>query len=141
MKQKNKSNFQRIQQYQISAEQYYDNSKEILNRNELAKAGELLWGAVAETAKALHLRDTDVPLNTHSQIKEFLFQLHIIYRRKELKTWKNSAELLHVNFYESFLEGQTFREHYQNAERLFAFLRSKLVPKKKKNSRLDSDKN
>lgn len=96
----------------------------------MGKAGELLWGAIAETAKALHLINSDVPLSTHQKIRDFLGTLSTSYRKKELMNWKRSADNLHINFYETYLDEPTFLEEYANGEYLLAFL-SSIVGKKK----------
>lgn len=130
MKQNSNSIHDKIQTYELTAMHYYENSKETLSKKEFSKSGELLWGSIAEIAKALHLKETENPINSHSQIKEYLSQLSTIYRKDELKKWKNSAELLHVNFYETHLDEPAFMEHYNNALKLYAFLLSKLKSKK-----------
>ena len=78
MKQKHKINFEKIQEYQINARHYYENSRETLQKKEFGKAGELLWGAIAEIVKAISLKDTDYPINSHNQIRSFMSQLSSI---------------------------------------------------------------
>jgi hypothetical protein len=45
------ANIEKIHQYLQNSTLYYANSQDLLTRKELAKAGELLWGAIAEAAK------------------------------------------------------------------------------------------
>lgn len=123
-----------MQTYLINAKHYYDNSQETLQKKEFGKAGELLWGAIAETAKALHLINSDVPLSNHNNIRDFLGTLSTSYSKKELDEWKNSADNLHVNFYETYLDEHRFLKEYTNGEQLLAFLHSVVSKKKHKHS-------
>jgi len=120
-------NFERIQKYLLNAKHYHENSTETLKKKELGKSGELLWGAIAESSKALHLKKYATPINTHNLIKEFLGKLSTIYRRKDLQVWKRSANSLHVNFYETHLDEPTFLEFYNDGLKLYAFLVSNIM--------------
>lgn len=126
---------EKISKYVSNAAHYYDNSKETLEKKELGKAGELMWGAIAETAKALSLKDGQ-PIRTHEQIRTFLSKLSTIYNKKVLDKWKKSADYLHVNFYETFLDEPTFLEHYEDGEQLYVFLDNQLIKSKKKKKKL-----
>ena len=93
-----------------------------MEKKEYGKAGELLWGAIAETAKALHLNNYEEPINDHQAIRKFLKKLSTIYKNKKLEQWRRSAESLHVNFYETHLDELAFMEYYGDGEQLYAFL-------------------
>ncbi len=120
-----------MQDYQINAQHYYENSQETLEKKEFGKSGELLWGSIAEMCKAVYLHSTGEPMNSHMQIRDFLKGLFNTYRKKELKDWANSANLLHVNFYETFLDEHCFMEHYSKGVKLYVFLMNKLHSQKK----------
>jgi len=134
-----KKNFEKIELYLDNARHYYENSQKTLQKQEYGKTGELLWGAIAESVKAMHLQNNDVPINSHVEIRFFLKNLRNIYKQKDLQIWQRSANHLHTNFYETDLDEDTFLEYYQNGEQLYAFLNNKIMkakrqkPKDKKN--------
>jgi len=105
-----------------------------MKKREYGKAGELLWGTIAETAKAFHLQYYRMPIDSHNDIRKFLDSLYSIYKKKELREWKRSADNLHVNFYESYLDEPTFMEEYTNGVKLLAFL-SGLLRKTRKETK------
>ena len=121
----------------VNARHYYENSQDTLRKREFAKAGELLWGAIAETAKALYLKDYGEPIDSHYGIRDFLNSLSSSYRRTDLKKWKRSADDLHVNFYETHLDEPTFLEMYTDGVKLLEFLTS-LLRKSRKRQNLQS---
>ena len=123
---------ERIEMYLVNAEHYYKNSQEALKKKEFGKAGELLWGALAESIKALYMSDTGKPINSHNKIRGFLLQLSTLYNKKVLDKWNKSVNNLHVNFYETYLDDNTFLEYYEDGEQLLAFIQSQMIKKKKK---------
>ncbi len=135
-----RSTQEKIEAYIVNASHYYENSKETLEKKELGKAGELLWGAIAETVKALFLHDYGKPINSHGAIRDFLKKLSTVYNKEVLEKWRRSADNLHVNFYETFLDEDTFLEYYENGEQLYAFLDSKLMKSRKKKQKKSNKK-
>ena len=123
---------EKIEMYIANASHYYKNSQETLRKKELGKSGELLWGAISETVKALFLHDYGKPINSHEGIRKFLRNLSTEHNKEVLEKWRRSADNLHVNFYETFLDEPTFLEYYEDGEQLFAFLDSKFVRSRKK---------
>jgi len=123
---------ERIEMYLVNADHYYKNSQETLSKKEYGKAGELLWGAIAESIKALYLGETGKPIDSHNQIRDFLNRLSTMYNKDVLDKWKRSVNNLHVNFYETYLDESTFLEYYEDGEQLVAFIQSQLIKKKKK---------
>ena len=130
--QQTRSPQEKIEMYIVNASHYYENSQETLKKKEFGKAGELLWGAIAETVKALFLHDAGKPINSHEAIRDFLKKISTVYNKEILEKWRRSADNLHVNFYETFLDENTFLEYYENGEQLYAFLDSKLMKSRKK---------
>ncbi|MFY9868689.1 MAG: PaREP1 family protein [Candidatus Nitrosopolaris sp.] len=114
---------------------YYDNSQDLITQKELAKAGELLWGAIAEAAKALHLMVKDKPINSHGLVGKYLN--HLSLQHSGQTKMAEAANQLHVNFYETDLLQQDeskFLEQYECAKLLFGLLKGKIeIEIKKKN--------
>lgn len=126
----NIANIEKIQQYLQNSTRYYDNSQDLITHKELAKAGELLWGAIAEAAKALHLMVKGKPIDIHTDIVKYLKQLSF-ERSGEIKM-AEAANQLHINFYETSLlqqEESTFFEQYEYAKLLFGLLMDKIKEK------------
>jgi hypothetical protein len=122
------ADIEKIQKYLQNSTHYYENSQDLLKRKELGKAGELLWGAIAEAAKALHLMVKGSPLNHHVLIGEYLEYLSLEHSRN--RKMSDAANKLHVNFYETALSESRFYEEYENAKLLFGLLMGKIKEKK-----------
>jgi Archaeal PaREP1/PaREP8 family len=123
----NIANIEKIQQYLQNSEHYYKNSQDFKKQNELAKAGEFLWGAIAEAAKALHLMVKGKPINKHGPISNYLRQLSSEYNRNTKIA--DAANDLHINFYETALSESRFSEQYDNAKLLHGLLMGKVREK------------
>ena len=84
--------------------QYFENCREALDKDEVAKAGELLWGSVSQVFHALAtLRGVDV--KRHRRLKNFA--IHVSNETEDPdKTIGGflSAELLHNGFYDVDVE-------------------------------------
>ena len=84
--------------------QYFENCREALDKNEVSKAGELLWGSVTQVFHALAtVRGVDV--QRHRRLKNFA--IHISNETEDpQKTIGGflSAEILHKGFYDVDVE-------------------------------------
>ena len=84
--------------------QYYENCREALDKDEVSKAGELLWGSVSQVFHALAtVRGVDV--QRHRRLKNFA--IHVSNETEDpQKTLGgfNSAEILHKGFYDVDVE-------------------------------------
>jgi Archaeal PaREP1/PaREP8 family len=117
------------EKYVQNSSRYYENSQALLEKKELSKAGELLWGAIAEAAKALHMIVKGAPLSSHRDLGKYLENLSLQYPKKGLKKEHvAAAHQLHINFYENQLleDEDKFFEQYEYAKILFTFLMSLL---------------
>ncbi len=123
-------NIEKIQQYLQNSTRYYDNSQDLITQKELAKAGELLWGAIAEAAKALHLMVKGKPVNSHKLVGIYLNQLSLEHSGQDKMA--EAANQLHVNFYETDLLDQDeskFFERYEYGKLLYGLLVGKIKEK------------
>ena len=84
--------------------QYFENCREALDKDEVSKAGELLWGSVSQVFHALAtIRGVDV--QRHRRLKNFA--IHVSSETEDpAKTIGGflSAELLHNGFYDVDVE-------------------------------------
>ena len=88
-----------IRRHIIHSRQYFDNGLAALQNAEAGKAGELLWGSVAEI---LHAFATymNTPIRTHRDLKNFVIQLGRELEDPTIQTDFAIVESLHHNFYE-----------------------------------------
>ena len=85
--------------YVLAALHYLDNALELLNKKEPAKAGELLWGSVAQALQAV-AASRNKRLSNHRSLRWFASQLARELGDKTLLDGFRRAEYLHSNFHE-----------------------------------------
>ena len=81
---------------------YLREAEELLAKRDYAQASEKLWGAVAETIKALAAKRA-LQLGTHRSLGEFVVKLHKEHPDLGLMSAFRDANALHTNFYEDWL--------------------------------------
>ena len=94
----------KAQRHLAHSSQYFDNCREALNKDEVSKAGELLWGSVTQVFHALAtIRGVDV--QRHRRLKNFAIQVSNETEDPD-KTMGGflSAEILHKGFYDVDVE-------------------------------------
>ena len=94
----------KVRRHLEHSDQYFENCREALDKNEVSKAGELLWGSVTQVFHALAtVRGVDV--QRHRRLKNFA--IHISNETEDpQKTIGGflSAEILHKGFYDVDVE-------------------------------------
>ena len=88
----------RIRRYIAHSRQYLENALVALQHDEAGKAGELLWGSVAEAIQAVATYQ-NVVIATHRDLKNFVIQLGRDKNDSAIQTDFAVAESLHQNFY------------------------------------------
>jgi hypothetical protein len=88
-----------LQSYILHSRQYLENALLALQNGEAGKAGELLWGSVAEALQAVAAY-TNRPVKTHRGLKFFAIQLARELNDETIKEGFVMAESLHHNFYD-----------------------------------------
>ena len=101
----NSDNETDIQRYIEHTRQYLENGLIALQKGEAGKAGELLWGSVAEAAHAL-AATKNVPLPSHRQLHNFVLNVAEELHDKALAEDFIIAESLHHNYYEVKLDSK-----------------------------------
>ena len=94
---------QRLEQYTAQARHYLENAFATLQQGDVEKAGELLWGSMAEALKGVAARK-GIGLRTHREIRRFARTLSAERQEPGIMDAYIRAEHLHSNFYEVFLE-------------------------------------
>ncbi len=87
-----------VQNHVVHAKQYIENALLALQNGEAGKAGELLWGGVAQALEAVAVYNNR-PIRTHRDLKNFAIQLSRELQDEDLITDFMIAESLHQNFY------------------------------------------
>lgn len=97
----------------------YQNAEELIVRGELRKASEMLWGAVAQSVKALAVA-SNVRISNHNQF--FLFLQELCKELGDSYFYAAFVELnnLHRNFYDEFIPKDAFQLLHKKA---FDFIR------------------
>jgi len=78
--------------------QYLENALAMLNKGEAAKAGELLWGSVAQALEAVAV-SRDLSLANHRSLRWFASNLARELNDRTLANGYWQAEALHSNFH------------------------------------------
>jgi len=93
---------EKLEQYKSQAEHYLQNALITLQQGDAEKAGEFLWGGIAEALKAVAARKGDL-LRNHREIRNFAHTLSVELEDPSIEMAFIVADRLHSNFYESFL--------------------------------------
>lgn len=102
---------------------YQRNADLLLRQGDRAKAGEMLWGAVAELLKAIGLL-YGRPVGGHAELIALTKSLAVGRQDPEMVRLVKAAEKLHVNFYEHHLDDEEFSDHWHLGVRALASLRT-----------------
>ena len=93
----------KVRRHLEHSRQYFDNCQEALEKDEVSKAGELLWGSVTQVFHALAaVRSVDV--QRHRRLKNFAIQVSNELEDIHIMGGFNSAEILHKGFYDVDVE-------------------------------------
>ncbi|MBE0516620.1 MAG: PaREP1 family protein [Methanophagales archaeon] len=99
--------------YSEQSRRYLQNAQKSLEKEDLDKASEFLWGAVAQAVKALAAK-RGLILKTHGELWEFMRELATEVNDPTLYEDFRTANYLHSNFYEvelGILEVLSATEH------------------------------
>jgi len=88
-----------LQRHIIHSREYFENAIIALLEGEAGKAGELLWGCVAQATQAVAAYNNR-PLRSHRELKNFIMQLARDLHDQDIEKDFIVAESLHHNFYE-----------------------------------------
>jgi hypothetical protein len=94
-----------IRRYVIHSNQYLANALLALQNTEAGKAGELLWGSVAEALHAV-AASKNALVESHRDLKNFAIQLARDLNDQTIQNDFIVAESLHHNFYDVKQETQ-----------------------------------
>ncbi len=96
--------------YVARSRHYLENAYVSLERGEVEKAGEFLWGSMAQAIKAV-AAFKGVELRSHGAVRDFAMVLAKDNRDPALREAFAEANSLHQNFYESGLTREIVLEY------------------------------
>jgi hypothetical protein len=87
-----------VQSHAVHSRQYHENAIALLQQDEAAKAGELIWGSLAQAFHALAAANNQ-EIKPHRDLKNFAIQLSREMLDESIAINFDLAENLHFNFY------------------------------------------
>ncbi len=111
-----------VEGYLELAGKYLAEAGAMLGKGDYVQASEKLWGAVAETVKALAASEGRLP-RTHRHLWEYLDELASRLGEPELRRLFSSANTLHQNFYENMLPPETVKQFASDCRKLISRLK------------------
>lgn len=102
-----------VQSHAVLSQQYFDNAAVLLQQDEAGKAGELLWGSIAQAFQALAVSKSH-EVKTHRDLKNYAIQLSRDLDDESIAIDFVLTENLHFKFYDI----------QQNVEDILLVLRS-----------------
>jgi len=103
---------------------YLENAAEALDRGELEKASEFIWGAVAEALKCLLMAKRGIKVLRHAELRRMAREVAREAGDPEIYRAFAEAESLHSNFYEAALDKEDIAIRFESARRLVDILLS-----------------
>jgi hypothetical protein len=92
-----------LEKYKAQSIHYFENALSSIQAGEAEKAGEFLWGSMAQALKAV-AATKGVTFKRHRLLKDYAESLSKELGDKSIYDYFLHAESLHSNFYESDLE-------------------------------------
>ena len=90
----------RVRKYVVSSLRYLENGQSMLLKGEAEKAGELLWGSIAQSLQALAASKNMPQLRSHRSLRYFVSTVSREINDRRLNEVYWQAEKLHSNFHE-----------------------------------------
>ncbi len=104
---------------------YSHNAEKNLKEGNFHKAGEMMWGSMSCTLKAVAAKK-NVKIKSHRDIAKFAIKLSRDEKNKEIFHAYTSASMLHRNFYESDLDEYLVYSIIQNVSKTIGMLMKKI---------------
>ena len=102
---------------------YLADAERLLPAGDYPQASEKLWGAVAEMGKAV-ASTRGWRHFSHRELRNIVGRLATDLGDRDFVSLFNSAEALHANFYENWMDAESVRPSAEDARRLIEKLRA-----------------
>ncbi|MBN1366629.1 MAG: PaREP1 family protein [Dehalococcoidales bacterium] len=107
--------------------EYLENGQLMLNKGEPGKAGEMLWGSVAQALEAL-AESRNIKLSNHRSLRWFVTEISRETNNKNISNAFYQAEALHSNFHSVNMTVNDIAVNLESIKNLVSILFS-LIPK------------
>ena len=99
-----------LEKYKDQSVHYFENALNSIQAGETEKAGEFLWGSMAQALKAVAANERK-KLNKHDEIRRYAAEL--AKKHSDMSIWDvyGIANSLHGNFYEAGLSLEEVQTH------------------------------
>ena len=115
-------------EYERLAGELFKNVDELESKNELRKAGEMLWGAILNYGKAILSLLSEEPDKVrsmgHRELRNYIKKLLVQFGTSPRLF--SDMEKLHVNFYEDFVDREEYLTCKEAAIKLISLFSKKL---------------
>jgi len=114
-----------LEKYKAQSVHYFENALSSIQAGDAEKAGEFLWGSMAQALKAVAASEGR-ELNTHGEIRRYATEL--AKKHNDMSIWDvyGIANSLHGNFYEAGLSLEEVQTHAERIRttvvKLFGFI-------------------
>jgi len=111
---RNQDSARRTERYLRRRSEYWSNALKYVGEGKFSKASEFLWGAVAQSIKALAAM-RDVSISRHSMFFDFMRELS--KEQEDAELYKSFLFLnnLHKNFYDEYIGAADFQIYLEEA--------------------------
>lgn len=97
-----------LEKYKVQSLQYFENALSSIEAGDAEKAGEFVWGSMAEALKAVAAKK-EIRLWRHQDIDDYAKSLAKELGEEEISKAHGLASSLHSNFYEAGLRIEDVR--------------------------------
>lgn len=104
-------------EYLRTSEHYLSNAEETIQKKELRKASELLWGAITQKIKAI-ASICNFKIDRHKDFENFIISISKQLRDKNLFELYSELNILHRNFYDEYISEEIFPFYHAKSYRL-----------------------
>lgn len=119
-----------FEEYIRTRDEYYANMSEMLIKGEYRKASELLWGAIAQSIKALASLSS-INIRIHGDFFKYVKEVAKEKQDEEYKELFHTLNALHKNFYDLEFPPEDFSLYQRKADEFISknegFIRDKLA--------------
>lgn len=101
-----------VSEYLVMRDHYLSNAEDMIKKNNLRKASELLWGAVTQTIKSLASL-SNIKIVAHKQFRVYIKELNKEIKDESILDLFSNLERLHENFYDEIILEEDFPRYYK----------------------------
>ena len=101
-----------VSKYLIMRDHYLSNAEDMIKKNNLRKASELLWGAITQTIKSLASL-SNIYIYSHNKFRSYTEEVSKQIQDRNLFLVFLRLENLHKNFYDERISEEDFPSYYK----------------------------